>query len=266
MDELAFDRSGPAGDVPVLLLHAGVADRRMWDPVLDRLRERRDVLRVDLRGFGASTGRPDGELAPHQDVLDVLTRVDVEHAHVVGASFGAGVAVEVALTDPGRVSSLLLVAPGGSLIPEMTPQLRAFVDAENLALAAGDLDAAVEANLATWVDGPGQGAGRVAPEVRARVGTMQRLAFELTADWDDVEEFELEPPALDRLGEIDVRTLVLSGALDLDAIDRAATAVLSGVTGSRQVVWPDAAHLPSLEHPDAFATLLLDWIAEAEAE
>lgn len=266
MDELAFDRTGPTGDVPILLLHAGVADRRMWDPVLDLLQERRDLLRVDLRGFGASTARPDGELAPHQDVLDVLAHAGVERAHVVGASFGAGVAVEIALTDPGRVSSLLLVAPGGSLIPEMTPQLRAFVDAENAALEADDLDAAVEANLAAWLDGPGQSAGRVAPEIRARVATMQRLAFELTADWDDVEELELEPPALDRLGEIEARTLVLSGALDLDAIDQAATAVLTGVTGSRQVVWPDVAHLPSLERPDAFAALLLDWIAEAEAE
>jgi pimeloyl-ACP methyl ester carboxylesterase len=91
---------------------------------------------------------------------------------------------------------------------------------------------------------------------------MQRRAFELTADWDDVEEDELDPPALDRLGELDVPTLVLSGALDVDAIDLAATAVLAGVTGARQVVWPDVAHLPSLERPDAFTALLDEWLSE----
>ena len=200
MDVLAFDRSGPTGDVPVLLLHAGVADRRMWDPVLDRLQEHRDVLRVDLRGFGASTGRPTGALAPHQDVLDVLAAEGIELVHVVGASFGAGVAVEVALTEPALVASLLLSAPGGSLIPEMTDQLRTFVLAESAALEGGDLAAAVEANLATWVDGPGQPPDRVDPAVRGLVEKMQRLAFELTADWDDVEEAELDPPALDRSG------------------------------------------------------------------
>lgn len=266
MDVLAFDRSGPTGDVPVLLVHAGVADRRMWDPVLDRLQEHRDVLRVDLRGFGASTGRPTGALAPYQDVRDVLAAEGIERVHVVGASFGAGVAVEVALTEPALVASLLLSAPGGSLIPEMTDQLRTFVLAESAALEGGDLAAAVEVNLATWVDGPGQPPDRVDPAVRGLVEKMQRLAFELTADWDDVEEAELDPPALDRLAEVDAPTLVLSGTLDVDAIDRAATEVLTGVSGARQVVWPDTAHLPSMERPDAFVTLVLDWVAEVEAD
>ena len=264
MPDLAYDRAGPVGDVPILLVHAGVADRRMWDGVWEPLVERRDVVRVDLRGFGESTDRPSGELAPHQDVLEVLADEGIERAHVIGASFGAGVAVEVALTEPARVASLLLVAPGGSLIPEMTEQLRAFAVAENTAMDAGDLDTAVEANLATWVDGPGQPADRVAPEVRARVGTMQRLAFELQGHFADVAEAELDPPALERLAEVGVPTLILTGTLDVDAIDQAATAVLTGVTGARQVIWPDTAHLPSMERPDAFVTLVLDWVAEAE--
>lgn len=264
MTDLAYDRAGPVGDVPVLLVHAGVADRRMWDGVWSQLAARRDVLRVDLRGFGESTGRPAGELAPHRDVLEVLAAEGIERGHVVGASYGAGVALEMTLTDPARVASLLLVAPGGSLIPEATDQLRRFARAEKAAIEAGDLDAAVEANLATWVDGPGQPADRVDPAVRALVATMQRLAFELTADWDDVEEAELDPAALDRLSEIEVPTLVLTGTLDVDAIDLAAIAVLTGVTGARQVVWPDTAHLPSVERPEAFVTLLLDWVAEAE--
>ena len=265
MPDLAYDRAGPVGDVPLLLVHAGVADRRMWDGVREQLLERRDVLRVDLRGFGESADRPRGELAPHQDVLDVLAAESIERVHVVGASFGAGVAVEIALTEPARVASLLLVAPGGSLISERTEQLRTFALAENSALEAGDLTAAVEANLATWVDGPGQSPDRVDPALRALVETMQRRAFELTADWDDVKEAELDPPAVDRLSEIDAPTLVLTGTLDVDAIDRAATEVLTGVSGARQVVWPDTAHLPSMERPDAFVTLVLDWVAEAEA-
>ncbi len=262
MSALAFDRAGPTGDLPVVLLHAGVADRRMWDPQWGALQARRDVVRPDLRGFGDSAARSEGPLSPHRDVLDLLDRLGIARAHLVGASYGAGVAVDVALTAPDRVASLLLVTPGGSLIPEMTDDLRTFAAAENAALEAGDLDAAVEANLATWVDGPGQPVDRVDPGVRALVGEMQRRAFELQGLLDDLDEDELDPPALERLGEVGVPTLLLGGALDLEAIDRAAVAVLAGVHGARQVVWPDVAHLPTLEQPDAFLALLLDWLAE----
>src|SRR5688572_31762307 len=96
MPDLAYDRAGPVGDVPILLVHAGVADRRMWDGVWEHLVDGRDVVRVDLRGFGASSERPGGALAHHQDVLDVLEAERIGRAHVVGASFGAGVSVEVA--------------------------------------------------------------------------------------------------------------------------------------------------------------------------
>ena len=266
MTDLAHDRSGPAGDLPLLLLHAGVADRRMWDGgVWEGLTRRRDVIRVDLRGFGDSAERPDGRLAPWRDVPALLDALGVGRAHVVGASMGAGVAVEVALAEPGRVASLLLAAPGGSLIPAMTPQLRAFAHAENAALEAGDLDAAVAANVLTWVDGPDREPSRVPADVRDRVAVMQRRAFELTDDWDDVEEEELEPEALDRLGEVDVPTLVLTGGLDLDAIAAAADAVAAGVRGSRRVDWPDVAHLPSMERPEEFTTLVLGWLDEVEA-
>ena len=104
-----------------------------------------------------SPRRPRGLLCPVDDVLDTLTEAGIDRSHLVGASFGAGVAVEVALTRPEVVASLLLSAPGGSLIAEVTPDLRAFIQAERSALARGDLDGAVEANLTWWVDGHGRG-------------------------------------------------------------------------------------------------------------
>lgn len=261
---IAYDRAGPRGDLPVVLIHAGVADRRMWDPLWAALTAERDVVRLDLRGFGESVVRPHGALCPVDDVLETLAEVGIEHCHLVGASYGAGVTVEVALTRPGQVKSLLLSAPGGSLIAETTPDLRAFFDAERTALAKDDLDGAVEANLAWWVDGPQRGTGDVEPVVRDLVGRMQRRAFEVTAEWDDRGEKELDPPALDRLGEIRVPTLVLVGALDLDAILDTARRVVDGIADARRVDWPDTAHLPSMERPDEFLALLRDWLALCE--
>jgi pimeloyl-ACP methyl ester carboxylesterase len=166
------------------------------------------------------------------------------------------VAVEAALTRPRQVASLLLSPPGGSLIAELTPDLREFLDTENAALARGDLGVAVEATLTWWVEGPRREAGDVDPTVRELVRLMQRRAFEVTAGWDDIERRELDPAALDRLAEIRVPTLVLLGSLDLEAAD--------GIAGASLVNWPDTAHLPSMERPDDFLALLRGWLALSE--
>ncbi len=214
-----------------------------------------------LRGFSESTARPRGALFPADDVLVTLTELGIARCHLVGASFGAAVAVEVALTRPEQVASLLLSAPGGSLIAEATPDLRAFIEAENSALADDDLDRAVEANLAWWVDSPERGTCEVDSTIRDLVRQMQRRAFEVTAGWDDVEEHELDPAALDRLAEIRVPTLVLVGALDLQAIHAAARRVTDGIAGARHIDWPGTAHLPSMERPKDFIALVRDWLA-----
>jgi 3-oxoadipate enol-lactonase len=262
---IAYDRAGPPGEVPVLLLHAGLADRRMWDFQWPALTAERDVVRLDLRGFGESVMRPRGALFPVGDVLDTLAELGIERCHLVGASLGAGVAVEVALTQSELVESLLLCPPGGSLIAEVTADLRAFIKAETAALERNDVDAAVEANLTWWVAGLQRQVRDVDSAVRSLVRQMQRRAFELTAGWDDVEERELEPPALDRLGEIRAPTLILVGRLDLDATLTAARNVSEGIAGARRIDWPDTAHLPSMERPADFLALLRDWLRRSSS-
>jgi 3-oxoadipate enol-lactonase len=263
---IAYERKGPRGELPIVLIHAGVADRGMWDPIWPELTGERDAVRVDLRGFGDSATRPAGALSHPDDVLGTLSELGIDGCHMVGASFGAGVAVEVALARPAAVASLLLAAPGGSLLAEVTPSLRAFFDAEGAALERGDLDAAVEANLSWWVEGTRRSCDQVDASVRESVRRMQRRAFEVTSDWDDVAESELEPPALDRLGEIAVPVLVLVGGLDLDTVHDAAGRVVSGIAGARRADWPQAGHLPSLERPEDFLGLLRAWTAEPSAQ
>lgn len=261
---IAYDRGGPAGQTPVVLVHAGVADRRMWDAQWSALAAERDVLRLDLRGFGDSVQPPAGPLSPVDDLLDTLDHAGVARCHLVGASFGAGVAVEAALARRGLVESLMLVAPGGSLIAEATAQLREFFAAEEAALADDDIDAAVEANLRWWVDGPHRAPGAVSASVRGEVGAMQRLAFEITSSWGSVAEQELDPPALTRLAEVEAPTVVLVGALDIDAIQDTAARLAEGLPRARLVEWPETAHLPSMERPADFLSLLREWLSETD--
>lgn len=259
---IAYDRAGPTGDTPVVLVHAGIADRRMWDPLWPSLTAGRDAVRLDLRGFGDSTAPPRDVLAPVDDVLATLAELDVRRCHLVGASFGAGVAVEVALSRQDAVASLLLCPPGGSLLAEATADFRAFIETEQAALERGDLTAAVEANVATWMVGPRRVEADVDAAVLDLVRRMQRRAFELTAAWGDVEEREPDPDPLDRLDEIAVPTLVLVGGHDLETTLDSARRVTEGIAGARRVDWPDVAHLPSLERPGEFGTLLRDWLAD----
>jgi 3-oxoadipate enol-lactonase len=260
---LARDRSGPTDAPSLLLLHAGVADRRMWDPIWPRLTTAYDVVRVDLRGFGDSTTAPEEGWSLGADVLATLDALGIDQVHVVGNSLGAAVGVEVALLRPAAVASLLLLAPGGSLIPGRTDDLRAFAEAEDAALERDDLDAAAQANVDTWLIGPDRTADAVPEDVAARLHAMQRRAFEIQLAWPDVEEAELDPSALDRLGEVIVPTLVLQGGHDLDAIVAAADAVTAGIPGAERIDWPHVAHLPSLERPDDVADLVEEWIGRS---
>lgn len=264
---LAHDRTGPWGGTPVVLVHAGIADRRMWDPLLAPLAASYDVVRVDLRGFGESATPPQGPWSHPADVAAILDALGVDRAHLVGCSLGAGVCAELAVTRPALVASLVLAAPGGALLTEATDDFRAFARAEGEAMEAGDLDAATEANLRHWVDGPGRAEGSAPTAVREQVRVMQRHAFELTRDWPEAvweAEEELDPPVVDRLGEVTAPTLVVSGDLDLETVRLAAAAVAAAVPGARHLQWPDVAHLPSLERPDDFATEVLAFLAAAE--
>lgn len=259
---IAYERGGPLGGPAVVLIHAGVADRRMWDPQWTGLTASRDAVRLDLRGFGESDRPPVDAVDPVADLLDTLDHLGVGSCHLVASSFGSGVALEVALTRPGLVRSLLLAPPGGSLLPHESPALAAFAAAENAALERGDLDAALEANIDAWVVGQGRRREDVDPAVTASVRVMQRRAFVIDAGWSpDIGWVELDPPAVDRYAEIVPPVLLVVGAHDLEPVHRAADRLAAKVPQVRRIDWAHTAHLPSMEEPEAFLRLLLDWVA-----
>ena len=258
---LAFEVAG-SGE-PLVLVHAGVADRRMWEPQWPAFVASHRTVRYDLRGYGESLP-PTGPWSHHADLLELLGELGIDRAHLVGASVGAGIAVEAALAQPQAVASLILAAPGGALYGGATEDLRAVWHDEVAALDRGDLDAAVEVNLRAWVDGPDRAPNVVDPAIRAFVGTMQRDAFELPEwDPDGAPESELEPPAHARLREIDCPTLVLVGEADQVATLDAAHRLASEVSHAQTVSWPGVAHMLSLERPDVFGQVVLTFIATA---
>ena len=260
---IAFDDRGSGS--PLVLVHGGVADRRMWDPQLAPLAAAHRVIRYDARGFGESTP-PLGPWSQHTDLLGLLDELLISRTHVVGASMGAGIAVEAALARPATIDSLVLAAPGGALFGEAPQELRPVWAAEVDALDRGDLEGAVEVNLRAWVDGPERPADAVDPEIRSFVGRMQREAFELP-EWDQeiAPEHELSPPAAVRFSEIACPVLIVVGDGDQPSVRVTADRLAAEVPRARLVVWRGVAHMLTLERPDEFAELVLAFLREVEA-
>jgi pimeloyl-ACP methyl ester carboxylesterase len=246
---------------PLLLIHAGVADSDMWQAQVDEFARDYRVIRFDLRGFGRSN-MPAGSFANHEDVRALLDHLDIPSAHVLGVSFGGAIALDFTLAHPERVRSLILGAPsvGGA---EPSQQIRRFWQEEDEALEAGDLERATELNLRLWVDGPRRTPEQVDPQVRESVRRMQLAIFQKEIP-DDVAEVDLDPPAVQRLAEIDVPVLIMVGELDLDEKRAQAYQLAAAIPGATGTILPGVAHMLNMERPDQFNRCVLSFLADQD--
>lgn len=235
----------------------------MWDPQWETFRKAHRVLRYDLRGFGRSTIEP-GSYSHARDLLELLEQQDVQKVSLVGVSMGGRVALEVALARPELIQAIVLVGAG---FPghDWSAEMNAADEAEVAALTRGDLDAAVEVSLRTWVDGPRRKSGDVDPEVRARVAEMQRRAYELQLPvWETAEEEPLVGNLSERLSEIGAPTLVLVGEEDVPDMHEIADRLERELPDARRASIADTAHVPSMERPREFDQLVLPFLQSAQ--
>jgi pimeloyl-ACP methyl ester carboxylesterase len=246
---LSYDAAG-SGPV-VLLLHSSVCDRRMWDPQWQALLDAGfSVVRCDFRGFG-ETPAADRRTNDAEDVGELLDALGVGRAVVVGSSYGGQVALELAAHRPDRVGGLALLC---TAVPDHAPTdiLRAFDQREDELIAAGDIDAAVELNVHTWL-GPDADAA-----VKEAVRRMQRRAFDVQLA---AEDFDRIPVKTD-LEAIAAPTLVVSGAYDLPDFRRIAESLPDVLPNARHVELGWAGHLPSLERPAEVNALVIGFLRE----
>jgi 3-oxoadipate enol-lactonase len=249
-----YERSGSG--FPLLLIHAGIADSRMWEPQAKAFANQFDMVRPDLRGFGDSKLPP----VPYSmlaDMIALLDYLDIDRAHVVGCSMGGTLAIDFALEHPQRVERLVLGGSGvsGSNLGAADSALFADVEAAD---KAGDMEAVNRAEVRLWVDGPRRPEGSAPAAVRELVLDMNGRA--LRTDWDSAQNQPLDPPAITRLSEITAPTLVIVGDQDLPHASANADLITSKIAGARTVVIKGAAHLPSLERPEEFNRVLLDFL------
>ncbi len=213
---------------------------------------------MDLPGFGEAV-LTEARSAPWDDVLQTLSELDIPPATLVGDSFGAAVALRVAVVAPEAVRALMLVSPP-PLDLEPSAALAAAWDTESAALERGDIDTAVAAVVDAWLQ-PG------APsELRARVAAMQRRAFELQSAVPDVEE---APDPLEQrpqeLAKLQSPVLAVAGEADMPDFMAGAKQIAESVPHGEFAVIKEAGHLAPLEAPAEFRELLLGFLRSEAA-
>lgn len=234
---------------PVLFLHAGVADSRMWGDQMGL--EGFHTIAFDQRGFGKTKWVAE-PYANRSDPLAVLDHLGVEEAAVVGCSNGAEAAMQLAIVAPERVSALVLIgaAPRG-WEPEGGWEEDPLWDEIVAAFKAGDFDKVVEFDAQTWLAGPGRSLDDIDPDLLSLFREMDRAPQETESERNEYAQ-TLEPATNDQLDRTDAPTMVVVGEHDLPNLIEAAHYLAERLSDLAAVVLDDTAHLPSMDQPDRF--------------
>jgi 3-oxoadipate enol-lactonase len=228
---------------PVVLVHPGWGNADIWSPLIRLLPDYYRVIRYDDRGFGRSPA----PVVPYSAVGDlsaVLDHLGVKNAAVVGHSGGGGTALGLALSEPERVSSLVLIAPGlpDYPWPEDDPYMVEFARL----FTARDGDALVSLGLATWAP--------VSDDAAARSQITSAVSTFLTCD----DQALPPPPGYDRLGYVRAPTVIVRGDREYPMVIECSDAIASRIPGSRRVVIPGADHMLPLRVPGRLAEIITE--------
>lgn len=245
---------------PLVLVHAGICDARMWDEQFTHFAQHYQVIRYDLRGYGR-TPAVAGPFAHHHDLYALLQHLGIQQANLLGCSMGGSACLDFALAYPGMVSRLILVGSAPSGYRATWPPQIAAVDA---ALQQGDFELAAELEVQIWVDGIGRTPDQVPAAIRDRVRAMDTIALQNEV-LDLGEPQPLDPPAVERLPELALPTLLLVGDLDQPRALGAIELLAERIPQARKVVIPGTAHLPNLEQPERFNELILDFLGQSKS-
>ncbi|GAA3932656.1 alpha/beta hydrolase [Actinomadura viridis] len=245
---------------PVVLLHGGFVDHGMWDDQIAALASRHRVIAPDARGHGRSANATE-PFRFADDVAALLRHLDTGPAVLVGISMGAATAVDTALEHPELVGAVVVGGAGTSEPYFTDPWTTQALGAWHSAMAAGDMDASVEAFLTLGAAGPHRALGDLDPEVVDRLRTM--AARTMAKHAGEAPAPDLITPVRDtweRAAKIDVPVLAVNGAVDSPDHIGMAERLARTVADGRSVSIDGTAHYPNMERPDTYNEILGDFL------
>jgi 3-oxoadipate enol-lactonase len=244
---------------PLVFVHAGLADSGMWDDQFGAFASHYRVIRYDMRGFGQSVPVK-GEYSHAEDLAGLLHFLGERRPSLVGCSQGGSVILDFALAHPQAAAALVLVSASPVGLELDVPASPQFADLQ-AALLTNDWTAFLELSAQIWFDGAGRAPDQVDQEARKRLVGMYLRRLQLTRADPGKEKPVADPPAADRLGELNMPTLIVTGDRDLEFVHAAAAYMAERIPGAKTVVVPDAAHMLNMEHPAELNQLVLDFLS-----
>jgi pimeloyl-ACP methyl ester carboxylesterase len=261
--EIPFDGAVIRGEAdgfgyPVVFLHSGVTDRRMWSEQMQMLAsEGYHVISYDRRGYGETVT----EDVPFNHLIDleaVLDRLSIHAAIFIGSSMGGGLAIDFALEHPERTIALVLMgtAVTGAEGYEVDEEVEQLEEAFEYAKQRGNIGTANRIQAHEWLDGPYGEAGRVTGNARELFLAMN----EIHLNHPPLKHEDLPEPAFDNVHTIIAPTLLVVGELDCSDIIAIHEDLSEEIENSFAVVMEDTAHFPNLERPDLFNPILGEFL------
>lgn len=244
---LAYDDIGDGP--PVVFLHDGTLDRRVWTRQLSAFDGYR-VLNLDARGHGESA-TPMSAYLRADDVIALLDHLDLPSAYLVGQAMGGTSALDAALDHPDRVGGLVISGCGASDQYWQSPFAVDLLKRQLQAAFRRDTDGYVEMYLRLWVDGPHRAPHQVDPSIRDSCRAMAMHTATHHARPDPVLPGRADRP-WDRLPTVDCPLLALVGELDCVDVREMIERVVSTVPNAKLEVVPGAGHMINMERPDRF--------------
>lgn len=258
---ICVDHRGSDGRLPIVFLHAGVADRRMWAWQLDALQADHEVVAYDRRGFG-KTLSPDEPYSQVEDLRQLLNHYQFEQVLLVGASQGGRIALDFALSHPDRVAGLILLAPAVSGESaegfNHPPQVLALEQRLEQAEAAEDLEMLNALEAHAWLDGPLAAEGRVGGELRELFLDMNAIALRAP----ELTQVANPPAALGKCEGLATPVLLLWGALDFPHMQDLGQRLAAKLPNAKAMVIDGVAHLPNMEKPAMINLLISEFVRE----
>lgn len=246
---------------PLMLIHGGYMDRRMWDDQFHAFAQHYRVMRYDVRGFGKSK-LPPVPYTDRQDLYALLNYLGVEKTYLLGLSLGGVIALDFTLEHPAMVDALILV---GSPVPGFPIELLYTEEQlEQLRSRWATFEKArEERNRPAMVDALMQDPTLVPsanyPAARQRVrDNLSEYSFAWVLD--PAPRQDLEPPAYQRLAEIHAPTLIVLGAQDDPRLFKDADKLERDIAGSSRVMIAETHHMPNMERPEEFNAIVLDFL------
>ncbi len=250
--QLAYDVCGEGS--PLILIHGGLLDRRMWDEHVPVFAQSFRVVRYDVRGYGESH-MPNIPYLDAQDLAELLGVLGIQKAVVLGLSMGSAIALDFTLNYPDMVETLLLAAPTISGYKMTSAEMRQRWQALVSAVKANDRTRLFD----LWANDP------MMPQAQEYPAAHQRYR-ELLSEYSFVHYFSpglqqpLVPAAVERLRDVEVPTLILVGDRDSEEVLTQADLLAEGIATSRKVVVSGSRHMLNMEQPEEFNRYVLEFL------